>query len=144
MCFSSRRAALVLLTVSLLISACGGTQRFEKWSVSQATEAIQQAGLEFQNPRPMAKDDYGLAPMNATEAIRFFLPSLCAGCGGRLYSFSTEEDMDLMEKYYVELGEASAAFFSWVFTYDNLLIQINGDLSEARAREYEQALKSVR
>lgn len=144
MYYSGRRVALVLLAVSLLTSACGGAPRFEKWSASQAAEAIQQAGLQFQNPRPMGKEDYGLAPMNATEAIRFFLPSLCADCGGRLYSFSTKEDMDLMEKYYVELGKASGAFFSWVFTYDNLLIQINGDLSEERAREYEKVLKSIR
>ena len=98
------------------------------------------AGLEFANPTNMTKDDYGLAPMSAAEAVHFFLPSLCADCGGRLYSFANVEDLSLMETYYKELGRQSAMFFSWVFIKDNILIQINGDLPEELAKMYEAAI----
>lgn len=119
------------------------TPEFHKWTASQAADAIEGAGLEFENARPMVPDDYGLAPMNATEAIRFLLPSLCPDCGGRVYSFASQEEMDRMEEYYVELGRASAAFFSWVFTHDNVLIQINGDLPETRALQYQEAIRAL-
>ena len=44
---------------------------------------------------------------------------------------------------YKELGQASAAFFSWLFIRDNVLVQINGDLPEDRARQYEEALATL-
>lgn len=116
------------------------TPRFDLWNVQQAQEAIMDAGLEFANPTNMTKDDYGLAPMSAAEAVHFFLPSLCADCGGRLYSFANVEDLSLMETYYKELGRQSAMFFSWVFIKDNILIQINGDLPEELAKMYEAAI----
>lgn len=119
------------------------TPRFDLWSVSQAQDAIIAAGLEFANPTSMTKDDYGLAPMSAAEAVHFFVPSMGSDKGGRLYSFANSEDLALMESYYKELGRQSAAFFSWVFVKDNILIQINGDLPEETARKYEAALNSI-
>ena len=119
------------------------TPIFARWTVQQAQEAILNAGLEFLNPTNMSKNDYGAAPMSAAEGIRFYIPSLCADCGGRLFSFETVEDLGLMEHYYMELGRQSAWFFSWVFIKDNILIQINGDLPEETARKYEEALNSL-
>ena len=116
------------------------TPRFDKWNVQQVQEAILSAGLEFANPTTMTKDDYGMAPISAKEAIHFFIPSLCSDCGGRLYSFAKPEDLALMEAYYTELGRQSAMFFSWVFVKDNILIQINGDLSEEKAQKYNEVL----
>jgi hypothetical protein len=48
--------------------------------------------------------------------------------------------LELLEKYYTELGRVSAAFYSWVFIKNDVLVQINGDLVEDIAREFEQAL----
>jgi hypothetical protein len=115
-----------------------------KWSVDQAVKAIQGAGLEFTDPRPMTKDDYGLAPMSAKEAVHFLVPSVCSDCGGRLYSFSSQDDLNRMKEYYDKLGQASAMFFSWVFVKDNILIQINGDMIENQARKYEAALNDLK
>ena len=91
----------------------------------------------------MTMDDYGLAPMTAVEGTRFFIPSLCEGCGGRAFSFTSLDDLEMMRAYYDEWGRVSAAFFSWVLVKDNILIQINGDLSEERARQYEAALDTM-
>ncbi len=120
------------------------TTTFQKWTTAQVVEAFQVAGLEVENPRPMTKNDYGMAPMRAVEATRFLIPSLCPDCGGRIFSFATRDDLEITKKYYEELGKSSALFFSWVFAKDNILVQINGDLPEARAREYENALNALR
>lgn len=119
------------------------TPRFDIWNVQQVQDAIVSAGLEFSNPTSMTKEDYGLAPMSAIEGIHFFLPSLCSDCGGRLYSFANLEDLSLMERYYTELGRQSAMFFSWVFVKDNILIQMNGDLSEENAIKYNEVLTGL-
>ncbi len=120
------------------------TPTFNRWTTSQAGDAILAAGLEFESPRPMEKDDYGMAPMSAQEAVRFLTPSVCADCGGRLFSFSSQADLDLMQKYYEELGRQSALLFSWVFVKDNILIQINGDLPEDQALKYQASLDGMK
>ncbi|HDD61369.1 MAG TPA: hypothetical protein ENF22_02405 [Chloroflexi bacterium] len=117
--------------------------KFQAWTSEQAIEAFKTANLEAENTRPMTKDDYGAAPFVAEEGTRFFIPSLCADCGGRAISFSNREDLDLVKNYYVELGEASSWFFSWVFEKDNILIQINGDLPEEQALKYQAALDNM-
>jgi len=116
---------------------------FQEWNTAQAVAAFKAAGLEVESVTPMTKDDYGLAPMTAVEAIRFLIPSLCSDCGGRVFSFASQADLDLVRNYYVQLGKSSAAFFSWTFVNGNVLVQINGDLPEAKARLYETALGKI-
>jgi hypothetical protein len=120
------------------------TSVYVKWKVSQVIDVLKKAGLEVEKTSIMTKDDYGLAPMSATEGIRFLVPSLCSDCGGRLFSFATTDDLKLTQDYYLKLGKSSAAFFSWVFVKDNILIQINGTLPEATARKYEAALNNMK
>ena len=117
---------------------------FERWTSAQVVDAFKNAGLEVENTTPMTKDDYGLAPLSAIEGTHFIIPSLCADCGGRIFSFASEEDLILMKDYYQNLGKSSAAFFSWVFVKDNVLVQINGDLAETKANQYQDALNNLR
>lgn len=119
------------------------TPAFQKWTSTDIVNIFNSADLEVEEPRTMTKDDYGMAPMSATEGTRFLIPSLCEDCGGRIFSFSNQEDLDLTKTYYEELGKSSAIFFSWVFVKDNILIQINGDLPEIKARQYEASLNSL-
>jgi len=133
--------ALVDLVIVGLIAGCGAS--FEQWSVQDAVDAFEAAGLECEDRRAMTKDDYGVAPMVATEGTRFLIPSLCEDCGGRIMSFASQGDLDATKAYYDELGKTSAAFFSWTFASDNILVQINGDLPEPQARAYEQALRGL-
>lgn len=116
------------------------TVSFQKWTSTDVVEAFKSASLEAENTRPMTKDDYGAAPMRAIEGTRFIVPSICPDCGGRIMSFSNQEDLDLTKAYYEELGKNSAILFSWVFVKDNILVQINGNLSEEKAKQYELAL----
>jgi hypothetical protein len=120
------------------------TPQFILWNSQQVLEAFIAAGLEAETARPMTPDDYGIAPLVAIEGTRFFIPSLCDNCGGRIMSFSTQEDLEAVQNYYNELSRSSAMFFSWVFVRDNILVQINGDLPEASARQYESVLNEMR
>lgn len=119
------------------------TPAFIVWNTQQVVDAFLAAGLEATDVRPMTKDDYGIAPMLAIEAIRFYFPSLCENCGGRIMSFSNQADRDTLKEYYTKLAESSALFFTWVFVKDNILVQMNGDVPEADARLYEAALDGM-
>lgn len=119
------------------------TPEFAKWNSTQVIEAFMLAGLEAESTYTMTKDDYGLAPMVAKEGTRFMIPSLCAGCGGRVMSFANAADLELTKAYYDELGRSSAVFFSWTFVRDNILVQINGALPEEKANAYQAALDTL-
>jgi hypothetical protein len=119
------------------------TPDFIKWNSSNVVSKFKENGLEAEGLREMTRQDYGMAPLSAIEGTRFLIPSLCPDCGGRIFSFQNQEDLDLMKNYYEGLGRQSAFLFSWVFIKDNILVQINGDLSEERAREYENVLQDL-
>lgn len=119
------------------------TPDFVRWNSTQMVDAFITAGLEASSPRPMTVDDYGFAPLVAIEGTRFLIPSLCAECGGRILSFASLEDLEKSRAYYVDLGRESAAFYSWTFVKDNILVQINGDLPEEKAQQYEAALNAM-
>jgi hypothetical protein len=114
------------------------------WDTQQVLDAFLSAGLEVSNPRLMISDDYGLVPMLAVEGTRFFIPSICSDCGGRIMSFADEEKLVIVRDYYGQMGRFSAVLFSWVFVKDNILVQLNGQMPEADARRYEAALNYLR
>ena len=119
------------------------TPSYVIWSSPQVVEVFNAAGLEAEGTYEMTKDDYGFAPLVAIEGTRFLIPSLCSDCGGRIMSFGSPEDLEKVREYYVSMGEASAFLFSWTFTRDNILVQINGDLPEQQAQQYEMALNTM-
>lgn len=126
----------IAMIITMLITACGGSASVTGDDVVAAFKA---AGLEAETPHAMAADDYGLAPF-VCKGTRFFIPSLGADNGGRIFICENTEDRDKLATYYTAAGEASAIFFSWVFPKDNILVQINGDLPEDVARQYEAAI----
>ena len=131
-------------TVSSSPAAGAASTGFQKWKTSQVVEAFKGAGLEVENPRPMSRrpEDYGTTPMIDIEATRFDIPSLGEDGGGvRIYSFTSEDDLEKMIKYY---ADASAENFSWVYVKDNILVQIDGRLAEEKAKQYEAAMGNVK
>jgi hypothetical protein len=113
------------------------------FTAQDAIDAFKAAGLEAENPFPMTREDYGIAPLVAAEGIRFFIPSIGADKGGRALSFDTDADLQKMKDYYDGLGKQSAAFFSHVFVRDNVLVQITGDLPDDQAAKYDKALQGM-
>ena len=116
---------------------------FVMWDPQQVLDAFLADGLEASNPRSIISNDYGLVPMLAIDGIRFYLPSICSDCGGRIMSFADQEKLQIVKDYYGQMGRFSAILFSWVFVKDNILVQLNGRLSEANARKYEAVLISL-
>jgi hypothetical protein len=104
--------------------------------------AFTRAGLPAENPSPLTGADYGSAPRTAVEAILFGIPSLCRDCGGRVFSFATLADLQLTQKYFAAASK-SGEVSSWFFVRDNILVQLNGRLAEAKAKQYEAALNAM-
>ncbi len=105
-------------------------------------EAFKRAGLEVGVWHYMLPYDYGQAPRVADAAIRFYIPSLCADCGGRIFVFTSLEDLLSTQQYYDNLGQGNPSLASWLFVKGNILVQINRALPGDQARKYEQALYS--
>jgi len=120
------------------------TPMYAIFTAQQVINAFVSAGLEVGNYEIMdSPDDFGASPYVAIGAIHFYIPSLCPDCGGRVQVFDDPVDLELVRHYYISLGESSAMLFSWVFVNGNALVQINGDLPEDQARQYETALLSL-
>ena len=114
-----------------------------QWLSTDVVDAFAAAGLECQDPQPLAVDD-GTAPFVAAEATRCMVPGACEGCSGRIYSFDNQAELSKAKRYYTDLGNQDPQFVSWLYTKDNILVQLNGRLPEAQATMYRQALMDMR
>lgn len=130
---------------SSAVSPAPTAEPFAKFKVEQAVKALQDAGLEVKDPRPYTTDELHKSPVPLTmkEAVRFLVPSVCNDCGGRVFSFDSPDDLEQVKRYYEGLGRASGVLSSWVFVKENILIQINGRLPEAKAKKYGEALANL-
>jgi hypothetical protein len=113
------------------------------WDSLDVVDAFLAAGLECDSPQALLVDD-GVAPFVAREATRFAMPSVCDGCSGRIYSFFDQSELENARRYYVDLGNQDSQFFSWIYTRDNILVQLNGQLPEDQALRYRRALTGMR
>lgn len=113
------------------------------WRSSDVVDAFLAAGLECQDPQPLAVDD-GTAPFVAAEATRCMVPGACEGCSGRIYSFDNQVELSKAKRYYTDLGDQDPQFVSWIYTKDNILVQLNGRLPQDQATMYRQALLGMR
>lgn len=111
-------------------------------SLEALVAAFKSAGLEAEGPTLMGHTDYGLVPY-LCKGAHFFTPSVCSDCGGRVFICPNQDDLTSLQSYYQDLGRQSAALYSWVFSKNNVLIQINGDMQESVARNYEAVLNSI-
>lgn len=131
----------LLFIALVLLTACGGGAG--QPTAADVIAAFKDAGLEAEDTRPLTKEDYGVAPYVCT-GTRFFIPSVGAERGGRVFICDNDKDRDALATYYTEMGKVSAAFFSWVFVKGNVLVQITGDVPEETARKYETALNEIK
>ena len=136
----------MLILVVLLTVACGGSSNGDSDKASVTPDdviaAFQSAGLEADSPTPMTKDDYGMAPM-VGDGVRFLIPSLGANMGGRVIVVPDKSERERLVAYYTDLGKQSAAFASHVFQSGDVVVQINGDLPDDQAAQYQDALNGM-
>jgi hypothetical protein len=118
------------------------TPEWARYKPQDIIDALNAAGLEAVNPQEMTEFPWGGA--TDKHGLIFGVPSVCSDCNGRAITFDSPAAFAVTRQYYVGLGEQEKAFFSWVFTRDNALIQINGDMPEAQAKKYEAALNAMK
>ncbi len=130
-------ATITAICILAILASCGTPVTPE--TILQAWKS---AGLQAESYRPMTKDEYGAAPY-VCSGTRFFIPALGEEQGGRLFQCENSSDRDALAEYYTKLGKQSALFFSWVFVKGDYIVQINGNLDEATARQYESVLNNT-
>lgn len=136
-----RRLSIVAL-LCILLAGCGGSP------TTTSPEAILSkftaAGLEAEAPTKMQAADYGPAPLLCQEGARRFLtPSLGPDNGGRLFVCGDAADAGKLKAYYDELGKASALFHSWTYQKGGVLVQLNGELEQAKADAYGKVIADL-
>ena len=131
-------ATVAVTTVTVLATTFASFQ--QKYKSQEAIDVLKAAGLEAEQVRPMTAKDYGSIPYLGVEALRFFVPSIGFDNGGRVLTFDNMDSLERTKEYYDELGRYNPAFYSWIFTVENLLVQINGKLPDNKAKQYEVAL----
>jgi hypothetical protein len=136
------RRSLLLTLVLVLVGCGGGPDAGQPLTAQDVVAAFEVAGLEAEDVREMAAEDYGLVPM-AEEGLYFLLPSVCEDCGGRAMLFESEEQAERVMTYYEAVAESSPAFSSWAYRRGPLVVQLNGELSEEQAKRYEEVLNSL-
>jgi hypothetical protein len=110
-------------------------------SMDKLIEEFYDDDIEFQYR--MTPKDYGAAPY-LCEGVRFAILSLGNDAGGRIFLCKKKADRDRLASYYRNLGKTSALFFSWVFVKGNVVLQLNGDLDEQRAKELASSIPDAR
>lgn len=121
---------------------------YAKWEPEDLLAHFRDSGVLLGQTRSaILEASKSVAPDVAEDGIRFVLPELepiaGPGAGGRVWTFSKPQDMQLMRGYYEDLQEKQPDRKSWLYERDNILLQINGQLPEERAKVFEALLKSL-
>lgn len=150
----------VVIAVLLVVIAFGqqGVEVFPErggtLTSMEVVSALRAAGLEAEDPRPMAPNEFGVAPVLTDDATRFTIPSLTqpfgggpdgSGSGGRAFVLDSVEDLRRMKAVYDELGRNSGMLFSWTFANEEqmVLVQLNGTLPQEQAAQYGAVVASL-
>ncbi|WCG33964.1 LysM peptidoglycan-binding domain-containing protein [Enterococcus dispar] len=117
------------------------TKEKEIASTDDYIKKFEDKKLVVYNKRKMTKDDFGMAPATAKEAVIFSLietDNEDDQKNARLLTFDNLEDLNETKKYYDDLGKGSAMLFSYTAAdEDNLvLMQFNGDFDQKLVEKY--------
>ncbi len=142
---STTARAKLTPTLTISIATASPTQPYQMWTARQVIDAFEAAGLETGEYHINDPLDLFGAPPLAVEFIRFFVPSRGQDAGGMVSSFASQEDFDMVYQHHKDLGwHDSGLYYPWVYVRDNILLQINGILSEPEAQKYADALDHMR
>jgi hypothetical protein len=117
---------------------------FQKWTLQDVLDAFRTAKLEVGEVRKNDPSDLNGAPSAAVEFANFSVPSKGVYAGGLIFAFSSEADFQSVYSYYKNAGwYDSGLYYPWVYRKDNILLQINGILSDVEAEKYGDALQQL-
>lgn len=131
-----KKILFILLGSFLILGACSQKQI----SVDDLVESFKEEDLSVKDLKQMKKDDYGAAPMKAETGKIFEVQN---DKNARILMFKNKEDLKDTKEYYDKLGEESSIFFSHTYAKGNYLIQMNGDISDSKFKEYKSVMKQI-
>lgn len=124
------------------IKADTSTVPVAAWRAPDVLRSLQATGLDVEAlPGGKKNDELGMSVH--VDEIRFRTHAGTILVGGIILTFDSEDDLVQMMNYYSIVGQALPAAKSWVFSRDNVLIQINADLPAEQAKRFEEALGSM-
>lgn len=126
----------------------------ENKELIELLDAFVEAGLNVMEPRIMKRQDFGIAPLLANEAVQFgakyaeFVSVDEDGNEdpynyGRIFLVNDENDLASMKAVYDDLAKESAMFYSHTHSKRNILIQMGGDVSDDDFEKYVAIIEQV-
>lgn len=112
---------------------------FYTWVSKDVIKEFKSNGLEVEDIKPA----YILGPVLAREGMIFLMPSYGADIGGYVSSYNTEDDIEEMRAYYLEMNKDPESPAWWIYEKDNILLLISGKIPKAMAEEYGKALNEI-
>lgn len=143
---------LLLLTMTALAAGCASLGigqptatpiPFERYSAQDVFDAFSTAGVEAQNLQRDMVVGRG-APAYFKDRYVFEIPRI-APQGGQIIVFDRPEDLAAWQAYVADLRSESATRRDVVYVYvkDNVLLQVNANLTTQEAGAYEDALMGL-
>jgi hypothetical protein len=143
---------LLLLTMTVLATGCEslgiGQQPptpvpFARYTAQDVIDAFSTAGLQVQNMQRDMAVGRG-APNTFSARYEFEVPRIAPG-GGQILIFQQQEDLTAWQDYIAQLRADSATRRDVVYVYvkDNVLLQVNANLTTQEAIGFRDALEGM-
>lgn len=128
------------LTPASTAESAPATPSFAFWSMRQLLLIFQAAELKIAAASPLPEDDLPRLPLAPQEAWQLDLADYCSGCRGQILLFDSPESLAAAEK---ALSSAPDAPPDWQFSNHNVLLRLDGKLSQRRAQAFTDALETL-
>ena len=126
----------------------------ENEELVEILQAFYDAGLNVMEPKIMTRNDYGIAPLLAEEAVSFGAQfaefvfenedgSIDQFNYGRLFLVRDENDLQTMKAVYDDLGKEAAMLYSHTYSKGDILLQMGGDVSDEDFALYTAVIDEV-
>ncbi|MBA5729587.1 DUF1002 domain-containing protein [Aerococcaceae bacterium INB8] len=126
----------------------------ENEELVEILQAFYDAGLNVMEPKIMTRNDYGIAPLLAEEAVSFGAQfaefifenedgSIEQFNYGRLFLVRDENDLQTIKAVYDDLGKEAAMLYSHTYSKGDILLQMGGDVSDEDFALYTAVIDEV-
>ncbi|MGO3201319.1 MAG: DUF1002 domain-containing protein [Ruoffia tabacinasalis] len=126
----------------------------ENEELVEILQAFYDSGLNVMEPKIMTRNDYGIAPLLAEEAVSFGAQfaefvfenedgSIEQFNYGRLFLVRDENDLQTIKAVYDDLGKEAAMLYSHTYSKGDILLQMGGDVSDEDFALYTAVIDEV-
>ncbi|MEW6717624.1 MAG: hypothetical protein AB1345_08990 [Chloroflexota bacterium] len=140
---------VLILALILLLSACGpfaapdSDTSLSNPSAAAVLDRFQLVGLPVGPSRALSTEELKLFSAHPIEALEFQVAGLCDGCLGRVYLFSSVQDMETTLAHEQQTPSLGQGGFSWLFPNGKVLVLLEGRVPADWAEQYREALDSL-